>query len=108
MASRWLYFLMRAFTTCRDVKCVAETKCCILCCGILKCAKDCCLVCIIYLKVVKECYQLDVPVIVAPYEADAQLTYLVNNDLADYALSEDSDLLAFGCQVYINNQLGSF
>ena len=33
----------------------------------------------------------------APYEADAQLTYLVNKGLADAVITEDSDLLAFGC-----------
>jgi exonuclease-1 len=35
--------------------------------------------------------------IVAPYEADAQLAYLVRHGLADAVLTEDSDLLVFGC-----------
>ncbi|KAI9008180.1 PIN domain-like protein [Gaertneriomyces semiglobifer] len=35
--------------------------------------------------------------IVAPYEADAQLAYLVKEGLADAAITEDSDLLVFGC-----------
>ncbi|CDS08505.1 hypothetical protein LRAMOSA09866 [Lichtheimia ramosa] len=35
--------------------------------------------------------------IIAPYEADAQLTYLVNTKKADAVLTEDSDLLVFGC-----------
>ena len=42
---------------------------------------------------------MNVPVIVAPYEADAQITYLVKSGVADFAITEDSDLLPFGCQV---------
>ncbi|KAJ3090989.1 Rad2 nuclease, partial [Physocladia obscura] len=36
--------------------------------------------------------------IVAPYEADAQLAYLEKIHLVDAILTEDSDLLVFGCQ----------
>lgn len=36
--------------------------------------------------------------IVAPYEADAQIAFLVANTHADFAISEDSDLLAYGCK----------
>uniref|UniRef100_M4BNA8 XPG-I domain-containing protein n=1 Tax=Hyaloperonospora arabidopsidis (strain Emoy2) TaxID=559515 RepID=M4BNA8_HYAAE len=39
--------------------------------------------------------------IVAPYEADAQLAYLVKNGLADGVISEDSDCLPFGCQTVL-------
>ncbi|PRP87821.1 exonuclease 1-like [Planoprotostelium fungivorum] len=39
----------------------------------------------------------DIQVIVSPYEADAQLAYLVQQGIAHFAISEDSDLLAFGC-----------
>lgn len=35
--------------------------------------------------------------IVAPYEADAQLAYLANNGIVDAVITEDSDLIAFGC-----------
>ena len=35
--------------------------------------------------------------IVAPYEADAQMAYLALNGLADGVLTEDSDLLCYGC-----------
>jgi hypothetical protein len=35
--------------------------------------------------------------IVAPYEADAQMAYLALNGLADVVLTEDSDLLCYGC-----------
>ena len=36
--------------------------------------------------------------IVAPYEADAQLTYLQKEGIVDVVITEDSDLLVFGCQ----------
>ena len=36
--------------------------------------------------------------IVAPYEADAQLAYLNKIGFVDFIISEDSDLLAFGCR----------
>lgn len=35
--------------------------------------------------------------IVAPYEADAQLTYLSMNNLVDAVITEDSDLIPYGC-----------
>lgn len=44
----------------------------------------------------------------APYEADAQIAFLVKEGLADFALSEDSDLLAFKCpkvNLYITNKM---
>lgn len=34
----------------------------------------------------------------APYEADAQLAYLTKSGLAQAVITEDSDLLAFGCK----------
>ncbi|KAG6850129.1 hypothetical protein H0H93_000751 [Arthromyces matolae] len=36
--------------------------------------------------------------VVAPYEADAQLAYLERTGVVDAILTEDSDLLVFGCQ----------
>uniref|UniRef100_A0A0K0F7B9 Exonuclease 1 n=1 Tax=Strongyloides venezuelensis TaxID=75913 RepID=A0A0K0F7B9_STRVS len=45
----------------------------------------------------------NVDVIVAPYEADAELTFLVNSNLAHAAVTIDSDLLAFGCERVIYN-----
>jgi len=36
--------------------------------------------------------------VVAPYEADAQLAYLEREGIVDAILTEDSDLLVFGCQ----------
>ncbi|KAH0795537.1 XPG I-region family protein [Histomonas meleagridis] len=35
-----------------------------------------------------------IPFVVAPYEADAQLTFLVNNGIAQGVLTEDSDMIA--------------
>lgn len=49
-------------------------------------------------QVIERCRQKQIDCLVAPFEADAQITYLVNNNLADYAITEDSDLLAFGCK----------
>ena len=36
--------------------------------------------------------------IVSPYEADAQLAYLSINDLVHAVITEDSDLLVYGCK----------
>ncbi|KAA6403940.1 MAG: putative Exonuclease 1 [Streblomastix strix] len=43
-------------------------------------------------------YRLSVDYVVAPYEADAQLAYLVLNNYASAVITEDSDLLVFGAQ----------
>jgi len=40
---------------------------------------------------------MGIDVIVAPYEADAQLAYLNRTKIADYVITEDSDLVLFGC-----------
>ncbi|TFK46822.1 PIN domain-like protein [Heliocybe sulcata] len=39
-----------------------------------------------------------IPYIVAPYEADAQLAYLERLGVVDGIITEDSDLLVFGCK----------
>ena len=36
--------------------------------------------------------------VVAPYEADAQIPFLLRRGHADFAISEDSDLLVYGCK----------
>ncbi|CAI9787981.1 unnamed protein product [Fraxinus pennsylvanica] len=41
--------------------------------------------------------QQNVSFIVAPYEADAQLTFLAVSKQVDAVITEDSDLIAFGC-----------
>jgi exonuclease-1 len=35
--------------------------------------------------------------IVAPFEADSQLAYMYHSKQIDYIMSEDSDLVAYGC-----------
>jgi exonuclease-1 len=40
---------------------------------------------------------MGIDVLVAPYEADAQLAYLNRAKIADYVITEDSDLVLFGC-----------
>ena len=35
--------------------------------------------------------------ILSPFEADAQLAYLSRNNIVDFVISEDSDLIVFGC-----------
>ncbi|KAK9468736.1 PIN domain-like protein [Lipomyces arxii] len=42
-----------------------------------------------------------VPYVVAPYEADAQLAYLEKRGLVSAVISEDSDLLVFGCKTLL-------
>ncbi|KAL9114726.1 MAG: hypothetical protein Q9227_001404 [Pyrenula ochraceoflavens] len=47
---------------------------------------------------IDELKRLKIPYIVAPYEADAQLTYLEKKGIIDGIISEDSDLLVFGAK----------
>ena len=44
------------------------------------------------------CRDKGVDCIVAPYEADAQLAYLNKCGIAQVIITEDSDLLLFGCE----------
>ena len=46
----------------------------------------------------QECRLMGVECIVAPYEADAQLAFLEKASIVDLVITEDSDLLAFGCK----------
>jgi len=48
----------------------------------------------LFMDILKE---LEIDFVVAPYEADAQMAYMVKAELADFAISEDSDLVAYGC-----------
>ncbi len=47
--------------------------------------------------IIKELQRNKIKFIVAPYEADAQLAYLARKQLIDFVITEDSDLLVFGC-----------
>ncbi|NWZ64982.1 EXO1 Exonuclease, partial [Acrocephalus arundinaceus] len=49
-------------------------------------------------EVIKAARAQGVDCIVAPYEADAQLAYLNKTGLVQAIITEDSDLLAFGCK----------
>ena len=44
------------------------------------------------------CRAKNVLCIVAPYEADAQLAYLEMQGITDFTITEDSDLLIYGCK----------
>ncbi|KAI8901579.1 PIN domain-like protein [Globomyces pollinis-pini] len=46
---------------------------------------------------IKELQKHNIEYIVAPYEADAQLAYLNRNGIISAVITEDSDLLTFGC-----------
>ncbi|XP_058389528.1 exonuclease 1 isoform X1 [Diceros bicornis minor] len=52
-------------------------------------------------KVIKAARSLGVDCLVAPYEADAQLAYLNKAGIVQAIITEDSDLLAFGCKKVI-------
>ncbi|XP_029409978.1 exonuclease 1 isoform X2 [Nannospalax galili] len=52
-------------------------------------------------KVIKAARTQGVDCLVAPYEADAQLAYLNKADIVQAVITEDSDLLAFGCKKVI-------
>ncbi|KAL2257257.1 hypothetical protein VTK26DRAFT_422 [Humicola hyalothermophila] len=47
---------------------------------------------------IEELKKADIPYLVAPYEADAQLVYLERQGLISGIVSEDSDLLVFGAK----------
>lgn len=48
--------------------------------------------------VIDYCKTQGIPYVVAPFEADAQMVYLEKNGFIQGIISEDSDLLIFGCQ----------
>ncbi|XP_074079005.1 exonuclease 1 [Macrotis lagotis] len=52
-------------------------------------------------QVIKAARSQGVDCIVAPYEADAQLAYLNKTGIVHAVITEDSDLLAFGCKKVI-------
>jgi len=47
-----------------------------------------------FIKVLRE---KSIDYVVAPFEADAELAFLCKNNRIDAVVTEDSDLLAFGC-----------
>ncbi|GAB6031733.1 Rad2 nuclease [Chamberlinius hualienensis] len=49
-------------------------------------------------NLIKACRNIGVDCIVAPYEADSQLAYLNKIGIAQIVITEDSDLVLFGCE----------
>lgn len=49
-------------------------------------------------KTVKLLNKEGIETIQAPYESDAQLTFLINNKYIDHILTEDSDMIVHGCK----------
>ncbi|KAK5685979.1 Rad2 nuclease [Elasticomyces elasticus] len=49
-------------------------------------------------ELIEELKRLDVPYVVAPYEADSQMAYLEKQGIIQGIISEDSDLLVFGAK----------
>ncbi|EHK23538.1 uncharacterized protein TRIVIDRAFT_37141, partial [Trichoderma virens Gv29-8] len=47
---------------------------------------------------IQQLKKMDIPYVVAPYEADAQLVYLERHGFVDGIISDDSDLLVFGAK----------
>ena len=54
------------------------------------------------LEVIQAMHKIGVDVLVAPYEADAQLAYLNKINVAQIVITEDSDLILFGCEKVTN------
>lgn len=52
-------------------------------------------------ELIKALRQAGIPFVVAPYEADAQLAFLERVGLIDGIITEDSDLLVFGCNTVL-------
>lgn len=49
------------------------------------------------LQLIQECRRRNVDCVVAPHEADAQLAFLNKKGIAQAVITEDSDLMLFGC-----------
>ena len=49
-------------------------------------------------KVIKKLDELNIEYIISPHESDAQLSYLDKIGYIDYVITEDSDLIAYGCK----------
>lgn len=52
----------------------------------------------IMMKIIRKLREERIPYMISPFESDAQLTHLVNNNFVDFVISEDSDLIPFGAE----------
>lgn len=52
-------------------------------------------------QIITYCKREQIDYIVAPYEADAQLAFLNNNSICDFVITEDTDLILYGCKQII-------
>lgn len=52
-------------------------------------------------QVITYCKRMNIDYIVAPYEADAQLAFLANSGQCDFVITEDTDLILYGCKKII-------
>lgn len=59
-------------------------------------------------EVIRQLRKINVEYVVAPYEADAQLTWMINKGDIDGVITEDSDLVAYGAKsiLYKMNKFG--
>ncbi|KAL3758215.1 hypothetical protein ACHAWU_004853 [Discostella pseudostelligera] len=48
-------------------------------------------------ELIKRCREIGIPFLVAPYEADAQMARLAHTGIVDLVITEDSDILVYGC-----------
>eukprot|EP00737_Agarophyton_chilense_P003402 gb/GEZJ01003982.1/.p1 GENE.gb/GEZJ01003982.1/~~gb/GEZJ01003982.1/.p1 ORF type:complete len:404 (+),score=41.73 gb/GEZJ01003982.1/:308-1519(+) len=60
-------------------------------------------------NVIRECRKLNVEYVVAPYEADAQLAWMMQTEYISSVITEDSDLLVYGASriLYKMNKNGT-
>lgn len=60
--------------------------------------RACAVTCDMARHVIRECRKLNIEYVVAPYEADAQLAWMVAHGHIDSVITEDSDLLVYGAK----------
>jgi len=52
-------------------------------------------------RVIDYCRRKRIEFIIAPYEADAQLAFFNNNNISEFIITEDTDLILYGCKKII-------
>lgn len=52
----------------------------------------------LYIPLIQELRSHQIDYVVAPYESDAELGFLYRNNYVDFVITEDSDILVFGCR----------